>query len=493
MPEAARSPSPEPATLEALRNRILDFVAACRQPVLKEEDAEPLAIAPDRFQLQEQNGALLLETWDERRTVARRVIGIRSTDDRGIVLVVRKFGGREGEVVIVDTAMRGAALDRNLRRKNFRERFRALLARQFPGWTIEKLSSDRDLRRSLSEHYVRALVVRGQSAWAAIGVSEAESETAAAGILTDGILWLDLLRTSTAGRTVSGLCLFVPEKPAVITARRLAFLDPARASYQLFPMPSSDAAETSVEPLAPLDPANCGNLSTELRPPRLTAAVVPDARDRLREIAAFPGVEEEITPQGELSLRFRGLEVAHANTVGVTVIEASMPKIARIRTPDSPDRRSPLYTRSPERWMESLLKTDVSPLALEVAGSPVYSQILSEAGRSRGIMDLLSITNRGRLVVIELKADEDPRLPLQALDYWMRVRWHLARGDFQQQGFFPGRDISAEPPLLWLVFPAIRQHAANETVLKYFSRQVPVTRLGVNEDWRKGIRVVSRG
>jgi hypothetical protein len=480
-----------------LRNRILDFVAACRQPVLKEEDAVPLAISPDRFQLQEQSGTLLLETWDEHRTVARRVIAMRSMNDRIMVLAVRKFGGREGEIVLTDTAMRGAALDRNLRRKNFRERFRALLARQFPGWTIDKLSSDRDLTHSLSEHYVRALVTRGQIAWAAIGVSEAESETAAAGILTDGLLWLDLVRRSSVGSAIAGLCLFVPEKPAVITARRLAFLDPARAAYQLFPMPASDAAGTSLEPLAAMDPANCGNLRTELRPQRVTASIAAlislGARERLRQIAAFPGVEEEITPQGELSLRYRGLEVAHANTIGLTVIEASMTEVASIRTPVSADRRHPLYTRSAERWMESLLKADLSPLALELAGAPVYSQILSEAGRARGIMDLLTITRAGRLVVIELKADEDPRLPLQALDYWMRVRWHLERGDFQQQGFFAGRNISPEPPQLWLVFPAIRQHAANEIVLKYFSRQVPVTRLGVNEDWRRGIRVVSRG
>jgi hypothetical protein len=492
MPEPARSENSEPATIEALRNRILDFLAACRQPVLKEDDAEPLAIAPDRFQLQEQNGTLILETWDEHRTVARRITAMRSMNDRLMVLSVRKFGGREAEVTLADTAMRGAALDRNLRRKNFRERFRTLLARQFPGWTVDKLSSERDLHHSLSEHYVRALVTRGQTSWAAIGVSEAESETAAAGILTDGLLWLDLVRESPGNHAVGGLCLFVPEKPAVITARRLAFLDPARATYQLFPLPSSDAAGTSVEPLAAMDPANCGNLRTELRPPRITASIAPEAREKLRDMAAFPGVEEEITPTGELSLRYRGLEVAHANTIGLTIMEASMQQIARVRAPDSSDRRNPLYTRSAERWMESLLKKDVSPLALELAGSPVYSQILSEAGRSRGIMDLLAITNSGRLVVIELKADEDPRLPLQALDYWMRVRWHLERGDFQQQGFFPGRHLSPEAPLLWLVFPAIRQHASNDIVLKYFSRQVPVKRLGVNEDWRKGVRVVSR-
>jgi hypothetical protein len=472
---------PEPG----LRDRILDFVASCRQPVLREDGAEPLAISAERFQLGTESDGLLLEAWDDRRTVSRRVFSVRSADARGIVLVSRKFGGRETEIVISDTALRGKHLDRNLSRKDFRERFRALLGRQFPGATIEKLSADRDLNRSFSEHYTRAVLKQGQQTWAAIGCSEGEGQTAATAILTQGLLWLNHTRATA-------LHLFVPESAAAATAHRLAWLDPARAAYHLLPMPASDGFSQAIEPLKPVDIANRGNLRTELRAPRVTVSILPDARERLRDIAAFPGVEEEITPRGELSLRYRGLEVAHADAAGVTVAETPLPEIARIRQPDSIERRNPLYLRSAERWMESLLKQDLVPLSLDLAGSPVYSQILSEAGRTRGVMDLLAITAAGRLVVIELKADEDQNLALQALDYWMRVRWHLERGDFETCGFFPGRTISKQSPLLWLVFPSIRLHPANDIVLKYVSPQVPVSRLGVNEDWRKGIRVVFR-
>ncbi len=39
--------------------------------------------------------------------------------------------------------------------------------------------------------------------------------------------------------------------------------------------------------------------------------------------------------------------------------------------------------------------------------------------------------------MIELKASEDVHLPLQALDYWMRVQWHVERREFQANGYFP--------------------------------------------------------
>jgi hypothetical protein len=44
----------------------------------------------------------------------------------------------------------------------------------------------------------------------------------------------------------------------------------------------------------------------------------------------------------------------------------------------------------------------------------------------------------GRLAVLELKASQDIHLPLQALDYWIRVKWHLDRDEFSSHGYFPG-------------------------------------------------------
>jgi len=93
--------------LPVLREQILKFIAACRQPVLKEEDAEPLAIATDRFELSVQTDSLLFDAWDERRTVSRRIVALRSADARGMVLVVRKFGGRESVLTLSETELRG--------------------------------------------------------------------------------------------------------------------------------------------------------------------------------------------------------------------------------------------------------------------------------------------------------------------------------------------------------------------------------------------------
>ena len=55
--------------------------------------------------------------------------------------------------------------------------------------------------------------------------------------------------------------------------------------------------------------------------------------------------------------------------------------------------------------------------------------------------------------MIELKASEDVHLPLQALDYWMRVKWHLDRGEFTRRGYFPGSELPNQPPRLLLVSP----------------------------------------
>ena len=108
------------------------------------------------------------------------------------------------------------------------------------------------------------------------------------------------------------------------------------------------------------------------------------------------------------------------------------------------------------------------------------------------MLDLLGVTNRGRLVVIELKASEDIQLPLQAIDYWLRVRRHQGEGDFQRCGYFADLQLSPEPPLVWLVAPGLQFHSSTEILLKYLSTEIQVTRIGLNENWRRGLKVVFR-
>jgi hypothetical protein len=86
----------------------------------------------------------------------------------------------------------------------------------------------------------------------------------------------------------------------------------------------------------------------------------------------------------------------------------------------------------------------------------VYTQVFANAGGAHGILDLLAVTRSGRLAIIELKASEHIHLPLQAADYWLRVRRQLQNGKIARGGHFPKIELPQAPPLVYLVAPALR-------------------------------------
>ena len=94
--------------------------------------------------------------------------------------------------------------------------------------------------------------------------------------------------------------------------------------------------------------------------------------------------------------------------------------------------------------------------------------------------------------MLELKASADLHLPLQALDYWIRVKWHLDRNEFSSLGYFPGIALRPEPPRLLLVCPSLDFHSTTETLLSYFSPLINVERIGLGVEWRKELSVVFR-
>ncbi len=122
----------------------------------------------------------------------------------------------------------------------------------------------------------------------------------------------------------------------------------------------------------------------------------------------------------------------------------------------------------------------------------VYSQVPAFSAADRAMIDVLTLTREGRLAVVELKADEDIHLPLQGLDYWARVQWHHGRGEFLKFGYFGGRELSAEAPLLFLVAPALRVHPATDILLRHISPEIEWAFVGIDERWREGVRVVFR-
>jgi len=164
---------------------------------------------------------------------------------------------------------------------------------------------------------------------------------------------------------------------------------------------------------------------------------------------------------------------------------------AAVRHKDGPKNHA-LWRMHPERWLESLVAHNVATLDGWLQPEPVYVQVPAFAAADRAMIDILAVTREARLAVIELKADEDLHLPLQGVDYWSRVLWHQSRGEFAQFGYFPGREISPQKPLLLLVAPALHVHPTTDTILRYLSPEIDWELLGIDEHWREEIRVVFR-
>jgi hypothetical protein len=167
-------------------------------------------------------------------------------------------------------------------------------------------------------------------------------------------------------------------------------------------------------------------------------------------------------------------------------------RIISERTPHSEDRNGDIYRAQSERWLESIIKNRADVIDPNIDSRHVYCQVPACRGEERTYIDLLAATRSGRLVVIELKTAEDSDFPFQGLDYWMRVNWHAQRGDFQRRGYFRGLALSDEPPLLYLVAPLFRFHSTTALIAGAVSEQVPLYRIGINEDWRAGVRVLLR-
>jgi hypothetical protein len=286
------------------------------------------------------------------------------------------------------------------------------------------------------------------------------------------------------------------------------------------------------EELTEIDFRDIGNLETRL----VHAFDVPLALKRaaggiervkgLISAAEWGRVELRARSAAEVGLLLHGLEFARikneaaahsfarrdAITFGAGASETELNEeteqlcrelLARLFASRQPDgmHTDALFRLQPERWLESRIRKHLAEFMPGLRGEFLYTQVPAISSGERGMLDLLTVDRDGRLVVIEVKADEDMHLPLQGLDYWIRVRaLHAERrlvgnrevGAFERQGYFPATEIADRAPKLLLVAPALRVHPSNEVVLRYLSPEVEWELIAVSEHWRRDLKVVFR-
>ena len=492
MPPIQRAAS---RSAEETRAEIEAFLKNSRQPALLEPGEELLALTADNFVLDIRGQRLTLQAWDRTHNLARRVTGIKQSTPARMEIAVERFPRREGQIYLLDLGRRaGADLGRRSGKLVFRERFRLFLRRQFPEWNLAELSAEANLEFSLSPAFPRAFLRHGQHGWAAIACPP---EGDAASMLAFGLIWLSYLRAREHRLTVEGLALYLPAGHECSTALRLLCLDPAAARFELFTYSEEDF-------IAGIDPSDHGNLDTRLESCRRPE---PNQLEAWRAITSLPGVERIPRHDGRASLRVRGIEFAEqagtelffglaerrpARSHHAAEIEGLVEELDRARSPEAADRGHPLYRQYPEAWLESQARAQIETLDASLLRDPIYGQVPAFAGGERGVLDLLAVDHSGRLTVVELKASADLQLPLQALDYWIRVKWHLDRGEFTARGYFPGIELRPEPPRLLLVSPSLEFHPSSETILCYFAPTIAVERIGLAVEWRKGLKVMFR-
>jgi hypothetical protein len=472
-----------------------------------------------------------LQLWSEERNLMRTVVDLEERA-QCLRLTTRRMGAAKPQSLeLVPSSDRRTPTAREAGRRNYQRLLERVLTRSFIGAKVDGLRSAMDLEHSFGPAYVRGRLLRGAAADAVIGVSEAESAATAAGILTLGILWLDHCRQHGDGRRhFGGLKVIVPAGAWRTTAERMAWLNHAAADFELFTL------DERSEELAAVDFRDTGNLEFRLVHAFSAAAAIERCQagvDRLLALvppAARERVEVRAGSATEVGLLLHGLEFARvrcgfaANTFtredqisfGAGANETPLSKENEGLCSDLCKRlflsrhadgahTDPLFRLQPERWLEARLRGGIAELLPGLRGDMLYTQMPALSVGDRGLLDLLTLDRNGRLAVVELKADEDLHLPLQALDYWIRVRAlnddrQPAAGNvgsrplsaFERQGYFPGAEVSPLAPRLLLAAPALRIHPANESVLRYFSPQIEWELIALSEHWRRELKVVFR-
>jgi hypothetical protein len=487
------------AELEAT---LREFVAAA--PVEVRENGGH--VAPLGMLSWEVRGAAekpLLHLWSAEYNLTRRVLAITDHSEQCLTLAVERFGrSKPDRLEFVRMNFDRSARERA--RRAFCEQLRRILAEQFPDETVESLIISPDLEHSLSGNYVRGILRRGSAQWAVLGVADGESADTIENSLTFAVLWFERARQSTRRGSISGLRLVLPKGGARVVAQRIGALRPQLALelYERDPVR---------EVLERLDPRAAGNIDSWIVPQRETQSLLDRARAALDPIVALAPRAISLHPSvasGEVWLRFRGLAIARwddgrvffgASERREELSAASRPALKQLlndletyRHPLATDTRHALYRARPERWLEASIREDITRVDARLDARFVYTQVFANAGGEHGILDLLGVTRCGRLAILELKATEHIHLALQAAGYWRHVRHHLERDDLSRYGYFPGVQLQAAPPLVYLVAPALRFHPATDELLRYLAPDLEVVRVGLAESWRRGVRVVMR-
>ena len=483
-----------------------------------------LTLSRQNCELSVEWGKLIFAWWDQDysqswRILAYEIVGseVRFRATRGLVreTTVLVLRDQRGEPALPEVEN----LDQTERRRRYGPWLAKLLSAKVEGARVRRVTVGADRARSLPGRYARLSVRLGRETIFVIGVNGAESQPEIDAILTAGLAWLaGANQDRDSKRRAQRLWFCLPAGRARTALERLTLIETSHLEAQI---ECFEVDERRSE-LIRVPPSTQGELFSqhprELKWPADSIAG-GEWRDRIMNLA--PGLIEarprpghrgesffinglefaRVVPGERLEVKFgvasQGAEIRPEPTfpldeANFVELQSLVREIATYRSSDSPDRRHPFYRWRAESWLESLLRRDICALDSTLDARYVYSQIPAWREDERSVIDLLTIDREARLVIIELKVAEDSQLPLQGLDYWLRVEQARLCGEFERRGLFAGLRIADQSPRLYLVAPRLRFHRTFAAVANCLGSPIEASQIGINTNWREGVRIHSR-
>ncbi|MGA8939256.1 MAG: hypothetical protein WB439_08830 [Acidobacteriaceae bacterium] len=463
---------------QTLAQQIEEFLAQHAEAAVLEDGKVLFDLRTAKASLNTDHDRCTLHLWSDDRNLVRRIVSI--TERAGCLrLSTQRFGHAQTKLLeLVASRDRRTPTTRETARQRYVQTLERVLPRFFQDWNPDGFRTAMDLERSFGPAYARGSLLRGNTAWAVIGVNENETATTIDGILTLGILWLHHCREHAGGRRLyQGLKVIVPRGSAMLTLARMAWLNPDSAQWELWEL------EQSSEELTQRDTSDHGNLRTRL-------VHLPDeqaARDRFaagieQVMQLVPAhdhgrVEQRLRNTAELAFLLHGMEFARVKiglapnsfaqtlevTAGVGPSETPLteinralltemvaelfarrraiePSVATLRRTSTLRRigspmtapaharmplagrhrakapaQDPLYRAAPERWLESMLRRDLAPLTRSLAPTAIPTHP-RQSGNFANDLDPDTVGNRADGGPSHARATDGNRIDAEALE-----------------------------------------------------------------------------
>lgn len=473
------------------------------------------AIDQRSFELTVEWGRLIIYIWDDERSSSWRVRSYEIKSS-GVDLLATNGPGGPGRESVLISLREGLSRqvdepDLKQKRENYAESLREAIMRKFRLATMVRATTGPGRQQGVPGRYARILMKQKGEKIMVMGVCGDEAQTDIDSVIAAGLIWIG----NTKNKPVR-LIFCLPQGRSQTAIERLSLIDLShlKARLECYEYDQEKSELTPVVPLSQGELLNRHPYDLEWPGDNPSSAIW-----RSRILSLAPDLIEVRPRTGNDGEGFliHGLEFARqsgrlgaikfgiAGQTGPSMpilteasfrdLERLVGSIGRFRCAGSPDRRHPFYRLRAEAWLESLLRRDIHSIDLALNERYVYSQIPTWRAEERYVIDLLTVRQESdgshRLVVIEIKAVEDLQLPLQGLDYWLRIEQARIRNEFERRGMFRGIRLADKPPLLYLVAPRLRFHRSFETVSGCISSQIELFRVGINTNWREGVKVHS--